>query len=166
MILKPKQKVIITLFVTLVILNLLSPLKAVNNVPPARSERLELPESQAIAELQALRQTKGHFSGGKWNDDVDKRQGKKYQLMFYFQKRLSKKGTPQKEMIRLLGEPDRTVLPDYHEPNDRYIVDVTKIKLKQNESMAIYFWRSAHDFLYFIVRDDHIVKSNWWFALE
>lgn len=43
---------------------------------------------------------------------------------------------------------------------------VTKIKENQDIVYHIYFWRSWHDYLYFVTTNNQIVKADWYFAYE
>ncbi len=50
---------------------------------------------------------------------------------------------------------------------DNVLVEaVTKIKENQDIVYHIYFWRSWHDYLYFVIANNRIVKTDWYFAYE
>jgi hypothetical protein len=124
------------------------------------------PIENVAAEFRNLRQVKGHFEGGTWNDDVDKWMGRKHQLMIQLDSRLGTGEYSKAQIIQLLGPPDLTAgegdelynlvnsLPDFEKP------------ATGPYEFLIYYWRGSHDFLYFTSQDEAIINSGWWYAGE
>ncbi len=130
------------------------------------SEKVKHSPKEAGIEFQRLCKIKGHFSGGDWNDDVDKWMGKKHQLMLFLQDLLVVNKAPKKEVIRIMGNPNQNLeKTDLKTPvfSDKLL---QKIRAKSWDEIIIYNWRGHHDFLYFVFTDNVIIDSDWWFARE
>jgi hypothetical protein len=124
------------------------------------------PIEDVAAEFRTLRETRGHFQGGTWNDDVDKWMGRKHQLMIQLDSRLGRGEYSKAQVIQLLAPPDLIAregddlfdlvnsLPDFEKP------------ATGSCELLIYYWRGTHDFLYFTSQDETIINSGWWYAGE
>lgn len=126
----------------------------------------DVPLEKLAAEFTEIRKIKGHFDGGKWNAEVDRRQGRKHRLMIELEIRLAKGKYQKSDIIRLLQPPDQIarcgdVLFKWitEQPGNNTITSAPVEYL-------LYYWRGTHDFLYFTCIDDAIVHSGWWYAWE
>jgi len=120
--------------------------------------------ADAAAEFRSLRAIKGHFEGGAWNDDADKWMGPKHQLMIQLGSRLGAGEHSKAQIIQLLAPPDLTA----SEGDDLFDL-VSSLPEFENPAIGpydllIYYWRGAHDFLYFTSRGQTIINSGWWYA--
>jgi hypothetical protein len=57
------------------------------------------------AEFKTLRAQSGHFSGGTWNDAVDKFGGRKHEVMLQLGEALGEGKHARNDIIALLGRP-------------------------------------------------------------
>ena len=79
-----------------------------------------------------------------WNSDL-------HLVMLRLGKYFGKNGTLIKDIIREMGMPDGT------EKELAYAA----IGLDDDEKALVYFWRSYHDFLYFVYEDDQVKYADW-----
>lgn len=94
-------------------------------------------------EFQALRQERGHFTGGgPWNAKVDAWNGRKHQLMGELKEALES-GQSEETLKTLLGAPDEI----------------------QGKSW-LYYWRGKHDYLIFEFSKGFTTGAKWWMAGE
>ena len=133
---------------------------------PRDKKLINVPIEKIAAEFKKIRKVKGHFHGGKWNDEVDKWMGRKHRLMIELGFRLSNGRYHKSDIVKLLDQPDRVAVKgddlfkriiSQPEPNS------SKIGSYQ---LLVYYWRGTHDFLYFTCRNNIIVDSTWWNAGE
>lgn len=113
------------------------------------------------AEFRVLRQQPGHFSGGAWNDDVDKWGGRKHQVMAELAKRLGDGKHSRAEIVAIMGSPDHTLRPGDTMYREAYGGDDPRVR-----ELFVYEWRGMHDFLFFTSDGTHIFAADWWMALE
>ena len=119
-----------------------------------------------VTEYLALRAVPGQFTGGEWNDEVDRWMGRKHATMLELGTRLGADNFSCSQLTDLLQQPDHTVqggdslhdliqtLPAYEPP--------------QNEAARylVYEWRGTHDFLFFVCENGRIAAADWWYAGE
>ena len=111
-------------------------------------------EQALAAEWRELRQIKGHFSGGsEWVEAIDSWRGRKHVVLAELGELLGHPGTPESRVLSLLGEPDRRTAG-------------ALVRTPDGTSLLVYQWRGLHDFLYFVLRDGRVVRSDWWMAGE
>jgi hypothetical protein len=98
-------------------------------------------------EYRILRNRKGHYNGGVWDDDLDRWGGRMHSVMVQLGQNLGTPGRGESDIKGLMGEPDsrRTVKGGTH---------------------LIYLWRGWHDYLYFVCRNGKVKESRWYFAYE
>ena len=137
-----------------------------NNQPATDRDLVDLSLAESGQEFQKLRIIKGHFSGGKWLDAVDKWMGRKHQLMLHLQQELNSKKADRNTITRIMGKPDIT-LQNNNRQAPEFFLNTLSGELKQaDDEILIYKWRGRHDFLYFVIRGNKQLKSDWWMALE
>jgi hypothetical protein len=115
-------------------------------------------------EYRNLRTIPGHFGGGIWNEDVDKWNGRKQQVMNQLGDCLGTGRYSKSDIIQLMGKSDRTSTPG---DNFFTLIEHTRQnKPKGDYEYLIYYWRGGHDFLYFTYQGETIIDSGWWMAWE
>jgi len=118
------------------------------------------------AEYRSLRQVRGHFQGGEWNDDVDAWKGRKHVVMGDLGEALGQPGVPVERVLALMGPPDQRL----EEPGESTPEDDRSLwrmaAPTSGSDLLVYEWRGHHDFLYFWAREGKVVRSGWWMALE
>ncbi len=127
---------------------------------------VNLPVDEIADEFKKIREIKGHFDGGEWNDEVDKWMGRKHRLMIKLGLRLAGGNYEKSDIIKLLDQPDRIV------GKGDYLFELI-ISQKRYDSLTaasyeflVYYWRGRHDFLFFTCQDGVIINSGWWYAGE
>jgi hypothetical protein len=156
----------------LIMLFLMAGCAARDNAPGSPIETVEHDDlamdsiEDIAAEFRNLRETKGHFEGGTWDDDVDKWMGRKHQVMIQLGSHLGTGEYSEAELVQLLAPPDLIA----GEGDEFYTLinnlsDFAKPAAGSYEFL-IYYWRGTHDFLYFTSQDETIINSGWWYALE
>jgi hypothetical protein len=63
-------------------------------------------------DFKSLRNKKGHWEGGEYNDDVDQFGGRKHTAMQALGEYLGQPGTPINKILELMGEPDEVKTAD------------------------------------------------------
>ena len=130
------------------------------SVPSSPSPQADAALRAKAAEYRALRLVKGHFSGGPWNDAVDKWGGPKHALMGDLQQALGDGRHTEAQVGSLMGPPDEVLGPDS-------IYCQRQRDLPRGASrMLVYWWRGRHDFLFFVCVGDRVVLARWFMALE
>jgi hypothetical protein len=127
---------------------------------------IEGPIREQAEEFRRLRTVEGHFSGGDWNDDVDRWMGNKHALMVELGHQLGGGAYSRSQVVELLGEPDAIAVEGealydrirnrgefVAPPGDGYV-------------FLVYRWRGEHDFLYLVAREETILGAGWWYAGE
>ena len=117
-------------------------------------------------EFKELRKIEGHFSGGGWNDDVDRWMGRKHALMIELGDRLGTGAYSRSQAIDLLGEPDAVAREGdalYTRIRDR---GEFERPAGSGYEFLVYHGRGQHDFLYLIVRKESVLGAGWWYAGE
>jgi hypothetical protein len=115
-------------------------------------------------EFRSLRTIPGHFVGGKWNVDVDQWMGHKHKLMLELGSSLTEGEYDKAEIINLLGSPDQTVQPGDHLFNLIITLSRYDASTAKSYKFLVYYWRGAHDFLFFTCQDGQIIGSDWCYA--
>lgn len=121
------------------------------------------PLPQLAAEFQELRATPGHFSGGTWNDDVDRWRGRKHQLMIALGSQLSTGEYSRATIVQLLGPPDASA-GEGDPLFDQLYSLVSEETTADSYEFLVYHWRGTHDFLFFVCKGGTIIDAKWWHA--
>jgi hypothetical protein len=120
-----------------------------------------------IAEaFKTLRTIRGHFDGGTWNDDVDRWMGRKHRLMLQISTLVAENDYSRSEIIQLLNPPDRIVREGDNLYNQIAALPDHRRLDFPSEEYLIYYWRGAHDYLFFTCENRMIVSADWWYAGE
>ena len=136
-------------------------------VPPiGQGCDLSAETQELAAEFGRLRVVQGQFQGGLWTADVDEWMGRKHQAMIELGSRLGGGGCGQGQVTDLLGAPDRIAGPG--DPLFALVSRLPEFERPPGEpyELLIYYWRAAHDFLYFTCQGETIVSWGWWYAYE
>lgn len=113
------------------------------------------------AEFRVLRQQAGHFSGGTWNDDVDRWGGRKHQVMIALAEALGDGKHSRSEIVAVMGEPDHVLTP-----RDMMFRQAYGGRDPRVRELIVYEWRGMHDFLFFTSDGKTVLGADWWMALE
>lgn len=123
------------------------------------------PREQLIArEFLALRQIKGHFEGGAWNDAVDKWQGDKHRLLQQSLALILQGNYGSQQVRALLGEPDR-IWP-VSTTGYAHVLARTEWQGTPSGEFWAYYWRGAHDQLIIALERDQVTAGGWLMAGE
>ncbi|KAG4093794.1 hypothetical protein H8356DRAFT_999759 [Neocallimastix lanati (nom. inval.)] len=116
-----------------------------------------------------LKNIKGQYTGGQYNEVVDSEAGEKYKVMNELLQELSKPGTSVEKVCTLMGPPD-TMSPVLPGANDAPAVPLMPgialtQPIPQNETAVymIYYWRGMHDYIWFKLNSDEseVVEGAW-----
>jgi len=134
--------------------------------PAGQGCDLSAASQELAAEFVRLRAVEGHFQGGPWIAEVDDWMGHKHQVMIDLGTRLARTGCGQVQVTDLLGSPDQIAGPG--DPVFEQVSGHAEFEKPPDEAyeLLIYYWRGAHDFLYFTSVGGAIVGAGWWYALE
>jgi hypothetical protein len=108
--------------------------------------------------LRSVRSVQGHF-----NQEVDGWGGRKHTVMGALLARLGTPGTARAKVVVSMGEPDQIAQPETDLWS--YAVEGSR-SVPEGSELLVYEWRGLHDFLYFLVSDDKVVRAGWWMAGE
>jgi hypothetical protein len=117
------------------------------------------------AEFRDLRSQRHRVDASSWNRDLDSWGGRMHVVMNQLRACVGVPGTSRADVIASMGEPDQIA------HSDSELWWYAKWEHRDNTSaeaseLLIYHWRGLHDFLYFPVRDDRVVRADWWMAGE
>lgn len=117
-------------------------------------------EAQQLAQQwHELRGKPGHFSGGQWDEQVDKWQGRKHQLMQQlFDLAWNERYTPS-QLRSLLGAPDKVWTPT--EAGYADWLRMTEWRGHPTGEFWAYAWRGQHDQLLFAVEGNQLKAAGW-----
>jgi hypothetical protein len=90
-----------------------------------------------------LRRRRRAHKPGQFDRDVEGWGGELHQVMTELGTRLGAEGTPGARVIEIMGEPD-----------------------ERKPQRWVYLWRGWHDYLYFEIVGDRVVRSAWYMAGE
>jgi hypothetical protein len=93
--------------------------------------------------FQELRRRRTTQKPGVFDRDLDGFGGKLHEVMIELGKRLGSAGTTGTKVIAIMGEPD-----------------------ERKPERWVYLWRGRHDYLYFEMAKDRVVRSDWYMAGE
>jgi hypothetical protein len=113
------------------------------------------------AEFRTLRVQRGHFSGGEWNETLDKWGGRKHHVMGLLGDALGDGRHTRAEVIALLGSPDAILAP-----RDMMFAQAYRDGDARVRELLVYHWRGGHDFLFFASDGSAVLAAGWWAALE
>ena len=117
-----------------------------------------------------LKNIKGKYTGGEYNEIVDSESGEKHKIMDELLKELGKEGTSIANICNLMGPPDTLspILPDenYRPPiplMPGIVMPPGSQTQTQSNVYMIYSWRGMHDYIWFKLNQDEsqVVESGW-----
>ena len=133
--------------------------------PTAITPQIDNDLQELAAEFRSLRTIPGHFGGGPRNADVDQWQGRKHQIMLDLGTRLGEGTYGRDQLVELLGPADHVVTAG--DPLMPYIASLPNYdSYAAADAFLVYEWRGTHDFLFFVLQDDRVIASDWWYAYE
>jgi hypothetical protein len=115
-----------------------------------------------------------HRNGAEFNEAIDAYNGQKHKVMKELGEYLTKPGTPSKEILELLGNPNETtsdsqgvlMMPGPYVGEGG--IDAQASNPQKGTMKLIYYWRGRHDYLWFGVDPDTslVTSGGWYHALE
>ena len=122
-------------------------------------------EAQRLAhKWQAMRAKPGHFTGGAWDDQVDRWQGAKHLLMQQLLDLAWTEHYNAAQLQALLGTPDRVWTPASKGYADG--LRQTEWRGQPAGELWAYEWRGQHDQLLFAVEGEQVRAGGWLFMYE
>jgi hypothetical protein len=122
-------------------------------------------DAQRLAQQwQTMRGKLGHFTGGAWDEQVDKWQGGKHQLMQQLLDLAWAERYDAKQLLALLGAPDRVLTPTAAEYADG--LRQTNWQGHPAGELWAYEWRGQHDQLLFAVEGEQLKAAGWLLMYE
>ncbi|CAO3673892.1 unnamed protein product [Umbelopsis vinacea] len=135
---------------------------------------------KALSEqFRALRNVKGHYSGGDFNEQTDAPNGAKHNAMKLLGERFGAPNTPAAEVLSHLGKPDELTptLPHELSSNQQHVATMPgpavpsgaeSAQALQKPYYLVYYWRSKHDYLWFKIDSvkEIVLQSDWYQALD
>jgi hypothetical protein len=119
------------------------------------------PLDDVAAEFRALRAQRGHFSGGEWNDTLDRWGGRKHQAMLELAAALGDGKRTPADVTALMGAPDEVLHKGQRAFADAYNSHDPRVR-----ELLVYEWRGRRDFLFFTSDGSRVLTADWWFAWE
>jgi hypothetical protein len=128
-------------------------------------------DTAALArEWRTLRAQRGHFEGGRWNDDLDRWQGRKHQLMQSLAQRAREAAWTQADLQQWLGLPDAQWPQS---PNSKPEHTPTRQQTRWDGAapppeavLWVYHWRGSRDRLIVALHGGRVVATGWLFEHE
>jgi hypothetical protein len=117
--------------------------------------------SDLAGEFRALRAQQGHFSGGTWDNALDKWGGRKHKVMLALGEMLGDGTHARREIIALMGAPDQILVRGRVVFSQAYTGGDPRVR-----ELLVYNWRGQHDFLFFASDGSTALASGWCAALE
>lgn len=123
------------------------------------------PADDALAvQWRSLRAQRGHFDGAPWNDEVDRWQGRKHQLMQALAQRAREHAAPEATLLQWMGPPDARWRLGQPEHGDA--VQRAQWQGVPQGDLLVYNWRAHHDRLVLAVHRGRVVATGWLLNLE
>ncbi|CAF0988242.1 unnamed protein product [Didymodactylos carnosus] len=113
---------------------------------------------------KSLKNVQGHWQGKPFNTDVDAPNSKKEVSMKYLQEYLGKVGTSADDILNLMGKPDK----ELDKPDIELVHELNRqsYQCQDGTKIWIYEWRGMHDYVYFLIKDNKVALSAWYYAYE
>ena len=124
-----------------------------------------------IGQYRELRERSRQLSDGTYDKDLRDHGGKLHRVLVSLGIELGHPPNTKQTIIDCVGEPDAVrnarqmagFLEIYKRESRRAGREINE---KKDREYLIYYWRSGHDFLFFISEGGLIVDHGWWFAYE
>lgn len=104
-----------------------------------------------------------------WIDSVDNWAGKFHKIMSEVSDTLGKPIYKKKDIINLLGNPDKIINKNNQSIENEIYVQINNKSIKRidrREEYLIYKWRGYRDFIYFYIKCNVVQKSDWYYSWE
>jgi hypothetical protein len=125
------------------------------------------PEADLAQAFHALRNVRGHFDGGAWNNDVDRWQGRKHQVMQALAQQMLRERASAAQLRQAMGEPD-ALLTAGQPAHTRAIEQAQWQGVAGGKATALwlYRWRGTHDQLVLALEHDRVAAAGWLYQWE
>jgi hypothetical protein len=104
-----------------------------------------------------------------WVDTIDNWTGKFHKIMSNLSDTLGKPIYSKKDIINLLGQPDKIISKSTIKTTNEFYYLINKEsapKITKSEVYLIYKWRGFRDFLYFYIKNNKVQRSEWYYSWE
>jgi hypothetical protein len=131
------------------------------------------PAGEDARTFRSLRAVRGHFEGGRWNDEVDRWQGRKHVAMQRIAEQVLHDHASVQQLRRLLGEPDGVLAP-------RTAAHARAVEAGRwlaapggaatpagpDAELWLYRWRGTHDQMVLAVESGRVAGAGWLYEGE
>jgi hypothetical protein len=131
--------------------------------PAAACAQNPADDAQAL-QWRTLRAQRGHFDGARWNDEVDRWQGRKHQLMQALAQRAREQAALEATLTQWMGPPDARWKPG--QPEHGHAMQSAQWQGVPQGDLLVYNWRAKHDRLVFAVHGGRVVATGWLLTFE
>jgi hypothetical protein len=114
-------------------------------------------ELKALSRDYARYRERARSPANEFEPDLRSWDGPYVKIMHQLGERLGDGTHTERDVLRLMGEPDKRVRAGEWSIGGR---------VPRHETHLYYWWRGAHDFLYFVVEGGTVKKSRWYLAYE
>jgi hypothetical protein len=111
------------------------------------------------AQWRTLRTQPGHFDDARWNDDVDRWQGRKHQVMQALAQRAREQAASQTLLTQWMGAPDAQWSRGQREHGQA--LEQAQWQGTPQGDLLVYNWRARRDRLVFAVHEGKVVATAW-----
>jgi hypothetical protein len=119
-----------------------------------------------VLQWHALRTQQGHFDGARWNDELDRWQGRKHQLMQALARRAREQSAAEAALLQWMGPPDARWKPGQAEHGTALQNAQWQGRPPGQSELLVYNWRARHDRLVFAMHGGRVVATGWLLTLE
>jgi hypothetical protein len=120
----------------------------------------QTPDAQALAlQWRLLRTQRGHFDGARWNDEVDRYQGRKHQVMQALAQSAREQSAREATLVQWMGPPDEQWSSG--QIAQAQAIERAKWNGAPQGDVLVYNWRARHDRLVFAVHQGRVVATGW-----
>jgi hypothetical protein len=128
---------------------------ALSNVGCAQAQ----PGADVATQWKTLRAQRGHFDGARWNDDVDRWQGRKHVLMQALAAQAASEQLSRAALTQRMGEPDAQWRVG--QPAHTSALEQAQWRGTPSGEVLVYHWRGEHDRLLFAMGNGRVVATGW-----
>ena len=123
-------------------------------------------DPQDQADWHLLRQRQGHFTGGTWQNELDRYGGRKHQLLQSLSDCLVASGAKRAAVLSSLGPPDESwPASDSRHTTLRARPDLSWLPAlagqHASDELWLYHWRGQHDQRVVLLRQGRVLAASW-----